>query len=48
MQSSRKKWTCKTEFINKTYKKMCILFTTVNDKNKNYNCNLQILPEIDC
>lgn len=47
MQSSRKKWSCKTEFINiKIYKKMYILFTTFNDENKYYNLNLQILPEI--
>lgn len=47
MQSSRKKWSSKTEFISKTYKKTCILFTTFNDENKNYNLILQILPEID-
>lgn len=35
--SSRKKWSCKTKFINKTYKKMGILFTTFKDKNNNYN-----------
>lgn len=48
LQSSRKKWSCKTEFINKINKKMCILFTRFNDENKNHNLNLQTLPVIDC
>lgn len=39
----RKKWSCKTEFINKINKIMCILFTSFNDENKNHNLNLQTL-----